>query len=115
MIDQDFCDFLEYEICKALMHSGNTEIKGFWCDGVTFLQSYHYNSKTFVNENKEIKLKTFIGKDGQTEYELTLKFGNRALGRFAKNLDLKACVLSPEKQNWFNIDTKRNKISIQLD
>lgn len=115
MIDQDFCDFLEYEICKALMHSGNTEIKGFWCDGVTFLQSDHYYAQTFVNENKEIKLKTFIGKEGQTEFELTLKFGNNALSRFSRNLDLKACVPSLEKQNWFDIDTNRNQITIQLD
>ncbi len=115
MLDQDFCDFLEYEICKALRNSDNTEINGFWCDGVTFSQPDHYYSQKFVSDNKEIKLKTFLGKDGQTEFELILKFGNKALSRFSRNLDLKACVPSPKKQNWFDIDIKRNKITIQLD
>jgi hypothetical protein len=59
-------------------------------------------------------LKAHIGKDGQTEYELTLKFGKKALSRYARNLDLKACVPNPDQQNWFVIDTKRKKIEIQL-
>jgi hypothetical protein len=60
-------------------------------------------------------LKAFIGKDGQTEYELTMKFGNKALSRFTRSLNIKECVPNPDKHNWFNIDTKRNKIEIQLD
>lgn len=115
IIDQDFCEFLEYEICKVLEHTDNEETKGFWCDGVLLNQPDNYYSQKFVNDNRRVTLKAFIGKDGQAEYELTLKFGNKALSRFARNLDIKECVPNPDKQNWFDIDTKRNKIEIQLD
>ncbi|MBU8883042.1 hypothetical protein KSK37_08110 [Kaistella sp. DKR-2] len=114
-IDQDFCQFLEYEICKAFEHSDNDQIKGFWCDGILLDQPDSSYSPKYVNDNRQVKLKAFIGKDGQDEYELILKFGNKALSRYARNLDIKKCVPSPDKQNWFNIDTERNKIEIQLD
>ena len=39
MIDQDFCEYLEYQICKVFEHSDNEEIKYFWCDGVTLSQA----------------------------------------------------------------------------
>lgn len=115
MLDQDFCEFLEYGICKALKHADNEEIKGFWCDGVLLSEPDIYYSQKFVNDNRELKLKAFIGKDGQSVYELTLKLGNKALSRFAGNLDIKECVPGPGKQNWFDIDTRRNKIEITLD
>lgn len=115
MLDQDFCEFLEYEICKAIEFSDNDQIKGFWCDGILLNQPDSFYSQKFVNDNRQVILKAFIGKDGQTEYELILKFGNKALSRFARNLDIKECVPNPDKQNWFDIDTKLNKIEIQLD
>jgi hypothetical protein len=115
MLDKDFCEFLEYEICKAFKHSDNEEIKGFWCDGVLLYQPDNFYSQKFVNENKQIILKAFIGKDGQTQYELTLKFGDKALSLFAKNISIKECVPNPNKPKWFDIDTQRNKIEIQLD
>lgn len=115
IIDRDFCEFLEYKICKAFEHSDNDQIKGFWCDGILLNQPDSSYSKKYVNDNRQIKLKAFIGKDGQTEYELTLKFGNKALSRYARNLDIKECMPTPGKQNWFDIDIKRKKIEIQLD
>jgi hypothetical protein len=115
MLDQNFCEFLEYELCKAFKHSDNELIKGYWCDGVLLDQPDSYYSQKFVSNNRQVTLKAFIGKDGQTEYELTMKFGNKALSRYARNLDIKECLPNPDKENWFDIDTKRNKIKIQLD
>ena len=115
MLDKDFFEFLEYEICKALKNSSNEEIKGFWCDGVLPLESDSNVSQEFINENRKMILKAFIGKDGQTEYELTLKFGENALSRYLKNLDIKECIPNSNKPNWFNIDTKQNRIEVQLD
>ena len=115
MIDREFCTFLEYEICTALEYSDNDQLKGFWCDGVLLDQPDSYYSPKFVNDNRYVILKAFIGKTGQTEYELTLKFGNKALSRYLRNLDIKECVPNPAKQNWFDIDTKRKQIEIQLE
>lgn len=114
MVGQDFCSFLEFKICKAFEYSDNEDVKGFWCDGVLFNQASLY-SKKFINDTRKLTLFAFIGKNGQTEYELTLNFGNKALSRLAKNLDIKACVPNPKKYSFFEIDTKQKKIEIQLD
>lgn len=115
MINQDFCEFLEYQICKAIELSDIDQIKGFWCDGILLNQPETSYSKKIVSKNKQVSLKAFIGKDGQTEYELILKFGSTALNRFERNFDIKNCIPNPEKQNWFDIDTKQKTIEIQLD
>jgi hypothetical protein len=115
MFDQDFCAFLEYEICKAFQHSDNEEVKGFWCDGVLPLATSNSYSHKSISDSRQIPLKAFIGKDGQAEYELVLKLGNKAVGRHAGNLDIKECIPSPSRPNWFSIDTKRGKMEIQLD
>ena len=114
MINQDFCEFLEYQICKAFEISENDQIKGFWCDGILLNQPETSYSQKFVTENKHALMKAFIGTDGQTEYELILKFGNKALSKIERNLDIKSCA-NPEKQNWFYIDTKQKTIEIRLD
>jgi hypothetical protein len=115
MLDKNFCDFLEYQICKAFEHSDNKEIKGFWCDGVILTEPDKYYSQKFVNDNRQVTLKAFIGKDGQTEYELKLKFGDKALSQYTRNLDIKECVPNPNKVNWFEIDISQKKIEILLD
>jgi hypothetical protein len=115
MIDQNFCDFLEYEICKAFKHSHNDAIKGFFCDGILLSEPDSQYSQKSVNDKRWVLLKAFIGQDGQTEYELTLKFGDKAASRYARALDMKACVPDADKQNWFHIDTIGRKIEIQLD
>ena len=99
MINQDFCEFLEHEICKAFKHTDNDQIKGFWCDGVLLNQPDSSYSQKSVNDNRHIILKAFIGKDRQAEYELILKFGNKALSSYVRNLDIKECVPNPDKQN----------------
>lgn len=48
MLDQDFCEYLEYEICKALEHSDNDQIKGFWCDGILLSQPDSVSSPFIV-------------------------------------------------------------------
>jgi hypothetical protein len=115
MIDQDFCEFLEFELSKAFINSSKNSIRNFWCDGVLLCEPDKYYSQNFVNDNKQVLLKAFIGNDGQTEYELILKFGNKSLDRYAKSLDMKECVPNPEKEGWINIDIENKKIEIQLE
>lgn len=115
MLDQEFCEFLAYELSKAFGNSNNELIKGFWCDGVLLNQSDSHYSQKFVNDNRQVILKAFIGNDGQTEYELTLKFGSTSLSRYARSLDMKETIPNSGKSNWFDIDTKLKKIEVQLD
>jgi len=115
MFDQDFYQSLEYKISKAFQYSDNEEIKGFWCDGVLpFTTGYNYSQKS-IHDSRKITLKAFIGKDGQSAYELVLKLGNKALSRHARNLDIKECIPDPEEPGWFDIDTEKRRIEIQLN
>jgi hypothetical protein len=115
MINQDFCDILEHAISRALQHLENDETKGFWCDGILPSQPGIYNSKKHVNDHREVQLKAFIGKDGQTEYAMILKFGNRSLSRYARDLTIQECVPGADKENWLTIDIDNKIIEVQLD
>jgi hypothetical protein len=115
MLDNEFCEFLEYEISKAFTNSTNDIVKHFWCDGVLLPTFENEYSKKFVNDNRQIIMTAFIGLSGQDKYELTLKFGNKALSKYARDLDISECVPTLDNNNWFDIDIERQKILIQLD
>ena len=115
MLDKEFCEFLEYRICKFLEHSDNLETKGFWCDGVSLPELEKHYFKKYVHDNRQVILKAYLGKDGQTEYELILKFGRKALNKYAKNADIQACMPSSDNVNWLNINITKRTIDIQLD
>ena len=115
MLDNKFCGFLEHEISKAFAKSNNDEVKGFWCDGILLPTFENEYSKKFVNDNRKIVMIAFVGLSGQEKYELTLKFGNKALSRYARDLDIIECVPNSENYDWFDIDIERQTILIQLD
>lgn len=115
MLDQDFCDILEYRISDALENISDEDVKGFWCDGVLLSELDNYYSQKFINDNRQVKMKAHVGKDGQTVYSLTLKFGNKSLSRYARSLDIVECIPQTDFENWFKIDTSKKEIEIQLD
>ena len=115
MLDKDFCEILERHLTKTFANSTESALKRFWCDGVllpTFETEY---SKKFVNDNKKIVMIAFIGPTGQDNYQLTLNFGNKALSKYARDLEISECLPSSENSGWFDIDVERQKIVIQLD
>ena len=115
MIDNKFCEFLEYEISKYFTNSVNGNVKGFWCDGILLPTFENEYSKKFVNDNRKIVMIAFIGLSGQDKYELTLKFGNKALSRYARDLNIIECIPNSENNDWLDIDIERGKIWVQLD
>ena len=115
MIDQAFCELLEYEICRALENSDLEEIKGFWCDGVLMSKPEACYSQKFINDNRQMEFKALIGKDGQTEYTLILKLGKYALRALARNRNITEHILFADKKTGFNMDVKSRQIEILLD
>jgi hypothetical protein len=115
MLDQDFCETLEYKISEALENISDEKVKGFWCDGVLLSEPDKYYSQKFINDNRQVKMKAYVGKDGQGNYGLTLKFGSNALSRYARNLDVAECIPKSDFEKWFSIDTSKQEIEIQLD
>ena len=114
MVDQDFCDFLEFKISKVLTVLNKSETKGFWCDGVCLNNDLTFYSQKYINDKRETNLKAFVGEDGQSEYKLTLKFGKKALSKYARNLEIKSSIPSSIESKWFIIDTELKEIEIQL-
>jgi hypothetical protein len=114
MLDNDFCEILEHKISHALANIHDEKVKGFWCDGVLLSEPDMYYSPKFINDNRQTKLKAFIGHDGQTAYSLLLKFGSKALSRYARNLELASCIPQTGIEEWFCVDTTKKEIEIQL-
>ncbi len=115
MLDQDFCSFLEYRIGEAFEKSSREPFNHFWCDGVGLPPfEADYSIKT-VNDKRQVVMSAYIGPVGQDKYELILKFGKKALSRYARGFDISECVPSPESDNWWEVEIDRRTILIQLD
>jgi hypothetical protein len=115
MLDQEFCEYLEYEISNAFANTKNEKLKHFWCDGIllpTFESQY---STKFVNDNRKILMTAYLGLDGQNKYELILLFGRKAQSKYARGLDISECVPNPLEDNWLEVDIAKKIIKVQLD
>ena len=115
MLDDVFCTFLEYKLGEAFQKSNRESVRGFWCDGVLLPDTKADYSKKSVNDNRQVVMTAYIGVTGQDIYELTLKFGKKALSRYARNLDISECLPDPEIDDWWDIDVKHRAIWVQLD
>ncbi len=112
MLDQNFLTFLEYEISKVFDNTPDEEFRGFWCDGLLLSEPEQDYSIKYVNDNRLVVLKAFLGKDGQTEYKVLLHFGNKTLSRYARGLSLQECLPCSD---WFSIDINKKTVEIYLD
>ena len=115
MLDKEFCETLEYKLCNVFENLNDENLKGFWCDGVLLTEPEKCYSQKFVNDNRQVKMQVFVGKDGQTTYSLTLHFGKKALSRYARNLSIIECIPQTDFENWFKIDISMKQIEMQLD
>lgn len=111
--DEDFCVYLEYYLGVTFQKSEDERIKKLWCDGVA-IPSSNQLEKKFIYDNRKLITKAWIGVDGQSEYEMTIKFGKYSLQRFAQGKSLKDCVPGNQSANWIQIDIERNTIEIQF-
>lgn len=114
MLNEDFCIDIEYYLCNVFENRENEATRGFWCDGVLLSESENHYSPKYVNEHRQVTLKAFIGKDGQSEYVLILHFGDKSLSRLARNLSLKEYLPSINQLDRFQIDTQQKRIDIML-
>ena len=108
--NEEFCVHLEYHLCSTFEKSNQKELKGFWCDGV----SYKKLSKKIINDKRLIETTVWIGKDGQGKYQMTIYLGKKSLRRFAKGTSMIDCVPSDETMNWIDISIDKKTIEIEL-
>lgn len=115
MLDQNFCEALEYKFSDIFRDSVGEDLSGYWCDGILLSEESKYYSQKFVNDNRQVNMQAFVGKNGQTLYSLVVKFGNKALSRYARGLTIVDCIPQTDFKNWFRIDIMLKEIEIQLD
>ncbi len=114
MLDKDFCSFLEYQLTKGFKFSADEAVRHFWCDGVVLpLNEKEYSIKS-VNDNRKVKAIAYTGKTGQEKYDLIIQFGQKALSRYSRNLDIQECVPDVEANNWYSVDAGHKLITVQL-
>ena len=114
--NEKFCAKLEYRICHELEKSTDPELKGFWCDGISWLPTEYQLNKKHVNDKRRIETKAWIGKTGQTEYKATIHFGKRSLSKYAKGMDLTESIPELESQSeWIEMDIENKTIEIKLN
>ena len=114
MLDQEFCTFLEYHLSRSFKFSGDESIMGFWCDGIVLPSDENDYSKKSINDKRNVLTRAYLGKNGQEQYTMMIQFGNKALSRYTRGLDIKTCIPEIEKNDWYEIDTINKKIVIQL-
>jgi len=108
--NKEFCEQLEVEINKQLPLSNHKLISKYWCDGI----EHHYFSKKYVNDNKKLSTRMWIGNDGQTEYQTTIEFGKYALRRYARGTDMIDCIPTSNIDAWLEIDTNEKMLKTKL-
>ena len=114
--NEEFCNRLEYRICHELEKSTDPELKGFWCDGVSWFPTEDQLTKKHVNDKRNIETKAWIGKTGQTEFQATIHFGQKALGKYSKGLELTETMPELESNSeWIEIDLENKTIEIKLN
>lgn len=114
--NEKFCSKLEYRICDELEKSTDPELKGFWCDGISWFPTENQLTKKSVNDKRKIETKAWFGKTGQTEFRAIINLGKKALSRYAKEMDLTECIPDLESQHeWIEIDIENKTINIELN
>ena len=86
--------------------------RGFWCDGVLMNQTESHYSKKYINDKRKARFRAWIGKNGQSLYDLYLTFGPKALSRYARGLDISGCM--PGSGTGFYIDPENQVIIVEL-
>ncbi|HOY13888.1 MAG TPA: hypothetical protein PLY70_12145 [Saprospiraceae bacterium] len=108
--NNDFCATLEYHLGVTFEKSSREEFRGFWCDGIM----HRRIAKKLINDTRLIETTAWLGKEGQDEYTMTIKLGEKALSRFAKGTSMIDCIPDSVGMDWIEIDKEKFWIQIHL-
>ena len=118
--NEEFCTTLEYTLCSIFSNCKDEELKGFWCDGVSWAPYFNpevnrdYLSIEKVKERQDIETSARMGISGQDEYEMKILLGENSLRKYLNSESLIDCIPSWENNDWVEIDTIECKIEINL-
>ncbi|MCB0699839.1 MAG: hypothetical protein H6551_01380 [Chitinophagales bacterium] len=112
--NQDFCSHLEYRLSASFKYSTDDRVKVFGCDGINH-EPYPIEQLSIrsITNTKKISTKSWIGKDGQDIYEMTIYFSEHTIDCLNEG---KLINTIPEESdtNWWDIDIDQQTIDIYL-
>ena len=92
-------------LCRSMAASGREDLKGFWCDGISWQPSDGRQlHPKHVNDTRRIVTQAWLGKTGQDRYELTVHLGRLALSRYAKGVSMVDCIPAKGDYEWWSVD-----------
>ncbi|MCB9055593.1 MAG: hypothetical protein H6549_06980 [Chitinophagales bacterium] len=118
MIDNHFCEILEYRISESLSNSENIEMRRCWCDGIEIpdieddLSIVERNSiltQAWIDEGR-IKGKS----RGQFKYDIVIWLGEKSIKNYKNRLSIDECIPEGIDDSWISLNIKERKIEIQL-
>lgn len=116
----DFCEHLEYHLCRTFKNVESKESRDFWCDGVSKAPFYNadvnrnYLSIENILKTKEIVTAAWMGESGQDQYEMRLKLGSKSLSNYSQGLSLIDCLPGNKSMKWITLDVENKKIELRL-
>ena len=114
MLTQDFCNYLEYQVSAALATSSDPTKLGWWCDGILLPAATDAYAPQRINSTKQVVTRAWLGKTGQEPYDMTIRFGPKAVRQYMRGNALEECVPSPENANWIGLDERTKAAVIDL-
>ena len=106
-LNEEFCSYLEYHLCKTFKNSANKSIQKLWCDGISH--------EPIKKEARKLTTTAWIGYDGQDEYEMVINFGDKFFEKYKIGLNLKECFLSETSMEWIKLDKDKKSIELWLN
>lgn len=107
---RQFEEELEFALTRSVKRGKSSQLKGFWCDGISLDQS------SILKDNVEILEGTaYFGPSGQDRYHINIKLGMDAAGKlhqgenFVANLDLQNYT------DWYRVSVPRRTIEVAIE
>lgn len=110
MLDQRFCDHLEYSLSKALSGSRDPQWRYLWCDGIEL-----ETANALSQGRNSVKAKAWIGSRGTTHqeiYEMAIEFGNDSLTFVQANADARQIIPEQLPDDCYQIDIDNKRLTV---
>jgi hypothetical protein len=123
---QDFFDYLEYSISRALANSADSEKLRCWCDGIMLPEigdayQVQYNKGANQEEIRWIDARAWI-EEGKTKtqpakqriYTMRVFLGRHSWASYQAGKDLKNCIPSETNDDWIGLDIRQSYLVVVL-
>jgi hypothetical protein len=113
-LDAAFCGRLEYALSRALVSSGQDDLKALWCDGILPPGEPPHSGWESANGSLILTSRAFIGPTGQDEYTVRLHLGSAAQAAYFRGERMDHLIPAAEDATWFHIDPDRRNAEIWI-